>query len=203
MSLTSHPYLEPWLSPCPAHSDFLVTLLPTLLSQGFITCFSLAWKAGLFFSALVLAQSWQFWWPSLVIGPLGKGGKHPSGLFRIGFVPSWPSMTSPERRDLSGAFTLLVVMPGWVILGDVGLTSAGASEAACPVQLALSRRRQALTPGQRLILAVGFSEGNCTLHFPLVHIFWVPSGLAQSHLGKEEFLQPDWFNFAFFPNSYP
>ena len=37
-------------------------------------------------------------------------------------------MTSPERRDLSGAFTFLVVMPGWVILGDVGLTSAGASD---------------------------------------------------------------------------
>lgn len=126
-----------------------------------------------------LSQPW-FWLShdcadnlALLYGPwVRRGvGKHPSGLFRNGFVPSRPSITSPERRDLSGAFTFLVVMPGWVILGDVGLTSAGASEAACPVQLALSRTRRALTPGQRLILAVGLSEGNCTLHFPLVHIF--------------------------------
>lgn len=53
--------------------------------------------------------------------------------------------------------------------GDLGLTSAGASgvtKAPCPVQLAVSRRRQALTPHQRLTLAVAFSEGKCALHIP-------------------------------------
>lgn len=88
--------------------------------------------------------------------------------------PACPALTGDLPGGPGSVLTLLVGVPGCMILGDQGLTSAvasGATEAACPVQLASSLRRRALTPGQRLILALAFSEGNCTLHLPLVHTF--------------------------------
>lgn len=103
------------------------------------------------------------------------GGKHPSAQLRDGCVTSWPGLPSPVRRDPpcgpGSALTLQLGQASWLTLGGWGLTSAGASgatEAACPAQLALSQRRHALTSCQRSILAVAFSEGNCTLHLPLV-----------------------------------
>lgn len=160
----------------PAHGGFLSTLLPTLLPRDFALAFSLPGRLG------SLSPPWPWLWSGLLSGPMlvtlpqGTWGKRPSAQLRDGCVTSWPGLPSPVRRDPpcgpGSALTLQLGQASWLTLGGWGLTSAeasGATKAACPAQLALSRTRHALTSCQRSILAVAFSEGNYTLHLPLVH----------------------------------
>lgn len=61
--------------------------------------------------------------------------------------PAYPVKGDPPEGP-GCALTLSVRKPGWLTLGDLGLTSTGDSgptKATCAVQLALSQRRRALT----------------------------------------------------------
>ena len=143
--------------------------------RTFFTCSLTTWKTGLSFPTLTLTLATTLPMTSacyFVSGYLGEAPLLPSSGIDVSHpgqacsalgegthLVAWLCPHSPARKS------------SWLTLGDWGLTSAGASgvtKAACLVQLALSQRWHALTSCQRSILAVVFSEGNCTLHLPLV-----------------------------------